>query len=281
MTDITDRRDGGRHASATQSSRTHRHEAELERHRLEAELDQARRLESLGRLSAGVAHDFNNLIGVILNHASVVAKTARRRPTPASHDVARIQRAAEQAADVTRKLLIFGRGDGVAPVVFDLNDLVEEVTELVGRSFQDDVNVRLRLSADHCPIRVDRGQIEQLVTNLLVNARDALVDGGTVIVSTHIDLSATQADSDAPVQRVVLTVADDGVGMPPDALQRVFEPFFTTKPAGQGTGLGLATVHTIATRAGGQVAIKSEETVGTTVCVRLPIIEATPSIDAT
>ena len=270
VTDLTDRRQAEANLREAELQK-HRHEAELERHRLEAELDQARRLESLGRLAAGVAHDFNNLIGVILNYASVVAKQLDENDA-ASHDVARIQRAAEQAADVTRKLLIFGRGDAVAPEVFDLNHLLEEVTELVGRSFQEDVNVLLRLSADHCPIRADRGQIEQLVTNLLVNARDALVDGGTVIVSTHIDCSATQTDSDVPAQQVVLTVADDGVGMPPDALQRVFEPFFTTKPAGRGTGLGLATVHTIATRAGGQVTIKSEQTVGTTVRVRLPIV---------
>ena len=259
VTDITDRRRVEANLRNAEIDR-HRHEAEIERHRLEAELDQARRLESLGRLAAGVAHDFNNLLGVILNFARVAAKQVDER-SPVADDIANIQRAAEQAADVTRKLLTFGRADAVNPEVLDLNARVEGITQLVDRSFGEGLTIETRLDPSGCIVRADAGQIEQLLMNLLVNARDALTGGGTITVTTVTDHNGAN---------VLLTVADDGPGMTADVAQRAFEPFFTTKTAEGGSGLGLATVHAIVERSGGHVSIDSTPGAGTTVRVRLP-----------
>ncbi|HWS48193.1 MAG TPA: PAS domain S-box protein [Acidimicrobiia bacterium] len=268
ITDLTERMWAEAELRAAVVEREH-NRAELERHRLEAELDQARRLESLGRLAAGIAHDFNNLMGVILNYASVAAKQLTENE-PAAQDLARIQRAAEQAADVTRKLLVFGHADPVHPEVFDLNELVADLAELIGGSFGDEVGVVAQLAAERCPVEADRSQIEQLVTNLLLNARDALPSGGTITVTTACETDAAAAREGETRDHVVLTIADNGVGMEPEVPKRAFEPFFTTKPAERGSGLGLATVHTIAARARGHVSIKSVPMAGTTVRVRLP-----------
>ena len=266
VTDITDRRDAEARLRAADLER-HQHLAELDRHRLEAELDQARRLESLGRLSAGVAHDFNNLIGVILNHVSV-AKRHLDEADASSHDLAQIQRAAEQAADVTRKLLVFGRANGVKPEVFALNDLIEDVTQLVEGSFGTEIAIQRNLDPHDCRIKADRGQFEQLVMNLLVNARDALPNGGHINVATRSTID--DAHPGAASERVVLTVTDNGIGMTESVVDRAFEPFFTTKSADQGSGLGLATVHAIVRRADGHVTIESAPEHGTTVRITLP-----------
>ena len=266
VTDISDRRAAEANQRAAEVERL-RHRAEIERHRLEAELDQARRLESLGRLAAGVAHDFNNLIGVILNYASVAIKQLDEGD-PVVEDVAKIQRAAEQAADVTRKLLVFGRADRVHPEVFSLNDLVEDVTELVEGSFGDGITVERLLDPDRCEVRADRGQFEQLLMNLLVNARDALTDGGKIRVATQLAADPEQPGTRTS-QHIVLTVSDNGSGMTPEVLGRAFEPFFTTKPAERGSGLGLATVHAIVARAEGHISVESAVGVGTTIRIRL------------
>jgi PAS domain S-box-containing protein len=270
VTDVTDRRDAEAQLRAAELDR-HRHKAELDRHRLEAELDQARRLESLGRLSAGVAHDFNNLIGVILNHASVAARNLEDTDT-VGQDLAYIQRAAEQAADVTRKLLIFGKADRVQPEVFDLNDLIEDVAQLVEGSFGRDITIQRELCTDHCRVKADRGQFEQLLMNLLVNARDALPHGGNIRVTTGHDTDRIQPG--ARTEPIVLTVADDGTGMTQSVQHRAFEPFFTTKSADNGSGLGLATVHAIVDRADGHITIASAPSSGTTIRIELPSAEA-------
>jgi PAS domain S-box-containing protein len=257
--DITDRRRVEANLRNAEIER-HRNEAEIERHRLEAELDQARRLESLGRLAAGVAHDFNNLLGVILNFARVAARQVDDG-TPVADDIAHIQHAAEQATDVTRKLLTFGRADPVNPEVLDLNTRVENITHLVDRSFGRRFAIVTQLAPGGCFVRADAGQIEQLLMNLLVNARDALATGGTITVTTSHEDDGSG---------VALTVADNGAGMTPDVVKRAFEPFFTTKTAEGGSGLGLATVHAVVERAGGHVTITSELGTGTMVCVRLP-----------
>ena len=243
----------------------HRQRAQLERHRLEAELAQSQRLESLGRLAGGVAHDFNNLVGVILNYTAALARQLDAGG-PAAADLLQIQRAAEQAAGVTHKLLIFGRVDRGNPEVVDVNQLVIESTQLVDRPFGDQISLVTALDSGGCRTYADRTQIEQLLMNLLLNARDALPDGGTITVATQLETSA----DDEPARRVVLTVTDDGTGMTPDVLRRAFEPFFTTKLPEHGSGLGLATVHAIATATGGHVAIDSQPGAGTSVRVTLP-----------
>jgi signal transduction histidine kinase len=271
VTDITERRQREADLRGAELQRAH-HEAELERVRLEVELNQTRRLESLGRLSAGIAHDFNNLVGVILNYAAAAAKELDAT-TAAMDDIAHIQQAAEQAADITRKLLSFGRTDPIHGKIFDLNQLIESVAELVGRSFGDQITIKTQLAPNGCFIDCDRSQVEQMLFNLLVNARDALTPGGTITVATRLE-ETTRPGSASTDFDAVLSVDDDGTGMSPDVLERAFEPFFTTKPPERGTGLGLATVHSIATRANGDVSIQSKPGVGTTVRVRLP---ATPN----
>jgi PAS domain S-box-containing protein len=263
--DVTERVHSDAALRAAELAR-HQHEAELARHRLEAELIETRRLESLGRLAAGVAHDFNNLLGVILNYASAAAHQVDAASS-AGRDIARIRQAAEQATDVTRKLLTFGRADAVNVEDFDLNELVRDITQLVDRSFGAEISVTNRLSPGPCCVHADRGQIEQMLMNLLLNARDAIVDRGTVLVATEL---TAPTRSGAKRAEVVLTVADTGSGMSAEVLRRAFEPFFTTKPAERGTGLGLSTAHAVATRAGGHIAIESDLGVGTTVRVRLP-----------
>ena len=191
-----------------------------------------------------------------------------------AHDLADIQRAAEQAADVTRKLLIFGKADRVQPEVFDLNDLTEDVAELVEGSFGREITIQRDLCTDDCRIKADRGQFEQLLMNLLVNARDAVPHGGNIRVTTAHETDRTQPGADR--QPIVLTVTDDGTGMTEPVLHRVFEPFFTTKSADNGSGLGLATVHAIVDRAGGHITIASTPTSGTTIRIELPSGEAGP-----
>ena len=186
VTDMTERR-LAEAALRTAEIEQHRQLAQLERHQLEAQLAQAQRLESLGRLAGGIAHDFNNLNGVILNYTAAIAKQLDES-SPAAADLAQIQRAAEQAAGLTRKLLIFGRVDRGRPELLDLNDLVVESTQLVDRPFGADIALVTQLEPEGCPTRADRAQIEQLLMNLLVNARDALPDGGTITVTTKLEI---------------------------------------------------------------------------------------------
>jgi len=272
VTDIRNRLQTEADLRAAELARA-RHEGELERHRLEAEIHQTRRLESLGRLAAGVAHDFNNLVGVILNYATVAARHIDAS-NPAASDMVHIRRAAEQAADVTRKLLTFGRADPVHPEIFDLNELIKSVTRLVDRSFGGGITVTTRLASAGCFIEADSGQIEQLLMNLLLNARDAVGNSGAITVTTTY-IEAPHSSAATNGGDIVVTVMDDGIGMPPHVLDRAFEPFFTTKPAERGTGLGLATVHAIVDRSNGHITITSEPAVGTTILVRLPTSTST------
>jgi len=265
VTDISDRRRAEAELRTAELEH-HRQQAEIERHQLEARLAQAHRLESLGRLAGGVAHDFNNLNGVILNYAAAIAKQLDPASTAAA-DLEQIQRAAEQATALTRKLLIFGRVDRGRPEVLDINDIVAETTQLVDRPFGPEITLMTDLSPNRCLTQVDRSQLEQLLMNLLVNARDALPAGGTISVSTEY---AAPSKDDMAGSAVVLTVSDNGIGMSPDILRRAFEPFFTTKLPEHGSGLGLATVHAIVTGAGGHVTMDSHLNGGTTVTVRLP-----------
>jgi len=267
VTDITDRRNNEADLRAALFAQQ-RQKAELDRHRLEAELNRSRRLESIGRLAAGVAHDFNNLVGVILNFAAAAAKQLEPASSAAG-DIAQIQYAAEQAAEVTRKLLTFGRADPLRLEVFDLNEIIVDVIQLVDRSFGQEIALAKQLTPHPCLIEADLSQTEQLLMNLLINARDALPNGGTIRVSTESG-DTTSSTEDGTPPSVVLTVADNGIGMSPDVLARAFEPFFTTKNPDRGTGLGLATVHSIVTRANGHVRIESTPQRGTTVKVSLP-----------
>jgi PAS domain S-box-containing protein len=259
--------------------------AQGERERLEAQLHQSQRLESLGQLAGGVAHDFNNLLGAILNYAAFVEErvvAAAAQPggagwAPVSRDVEQIRRAAERATNLTHQLLAFGRREIVQPRVLILNDIVTEVEQLLRRTLGEHIELTTSLSGDLWPVLADPGQIEQVLVNLAVNARHAMLEGGTLA----IDTANTVVDDDYAAschglkagRHVRLRVSDTGVGMPKHVVSRVFEPFFTTKPKGEGTGLGLATVYGIVTQAEGYAQVYSEPGLGTTFTALLPVTE--------
>jgi signal transduction histidine kinase len=257
-------------------------QAQAERERVENRLHQSQRLESLGMLAGGVAHDFNNLLNVILNCAGFVAEeTADKESVRA--DVGEIIKAAGRAAQLTRQLLIFGRGDQVQLKALDLNVVIADVQSLLVRSIGENVQLVVHPSASLPPVQADRGQLEAVLVNLAVNARDAMPGGGIltielgVILLDHEDTGLLPPLS--PGCYVTLSVSDTGVGMSPDLVARVFEPFFTTKPQGQGTGLGLATVHGIVTAAGGGLSVQSTPGAGTTVRAFYPAAEEPASAD--
>src|SRR5437763_10227563 len=262
---------------------TERIQAEAQRQALAAQLHQAQRLESLGQLAGGVAHDFNNLLAVIINYADFVLD-AVPEGAPAGletlfdgirSDTQAIFRAAETAAVLTRQLLIFGRQDAAHPRVLDIATVIKGVEPLLRRTLGEDIALELSLSPGLARIRADAGRLEQVLLNLAVNARDAMLAGGRLTVSAEnvdIDGEAAFARGLQPGRWVRLTVSDTGVGMNPSVAARAFEPFFTTKPKGHGTGLGLATVFGIVSEAGGQVAIDSDPGRGTRVQVDLPSV---------
>ncbi len=252
---------------------------QTERDRLERQLYQSQRLESLGQLAGGVAHDFNNLLAVISNYAAFVAEEVASR-TPQDEwqavrqDIQQIERATERAAALTRQLLAFARRDVIQPRSLNLNHVIEGIEQLLVRTLGEHVELSNDLATGLSPVLADPGQIEQVLVNLAVNARDAMPAGGKLIIST----TSTNVDADhaasrvglAPGRYVSLKVSDTGTGMSQEVIDRAFEPFFTTKAKGGGTGLGLATVYGIVSQLGGYVQIYSEPGLGTTFTILLP-----------
>jgi two-component system, cell cycle sensor histidine kinase and response regulator CckA len=237
---------------------TERRRSAEERAELEHRLAQAQRLESIGQLAGGVAHDFNNLLSVILTCVGF-AQRALPADHPVRDDVAEIGRAADRAAALTRQLLMFSRREVVKPEVLDVGALVRDLERLLDRTLSERIALRITVGPGLVPVLADRAQLEQVLVNLAVNARDAMPDGGTLAIAVG-----------GVAGGVRITVVDDGVGMPEEVRERAFEPFFTTKDPGQGTGLGLATVHGIVTDSGGTVDIDSAPGRGTVVTIFLP-----------
>jgi PAS domain S-box-containing protein len=252
-------------------------EAQRQRQELEGRLQRSQRLQSVGQLAGGVAHDFNNLLAAILNYAAIV-----REDVPAEAavqaDLAEIEDAARRGARLVHQLLLFSQGKLTEPETLDLNGVVQRLDRLLGRTLGEQVRLRYELEPELWPIEADVTNVEQVLVNLVVNARDALgLSGGTVTVMTaNAELAADDAtDLDAaPGRYVRLSVSDDGCGMDADVAARAIEPFFTTKPVGKGTGLGLATVLGIVTHAGGCLTLDSRPGEGTTVNVHLPRLVA-------
>lgn len=252
---------------------------ERETRRLRDELLQSQKLESLGRLAGGVAHDFNNLLTVIINCADAAREAVAEGRRPDLEDLVQIRASGDRAAALTRQLLAFARKQVVAPAVLDLNALVSASQKMLGRLLGEDVHVETALDPALWPVRLDPGQLEQVVMNLAVNARDAMPKGGHLWLSTR-NLPGGSSGSDhgpsgssdhGPVgDRVRLTVADDGEGMDATVRAHAFEPFFTTKPTGKGTGLGLATVHGIVRQAGGSITVESAPGAGARFIIDLP-----------
>ena len=243
-------------------------------------LRHAERMESLGQLVGGIAHDFNNLLNVIAGFADVLAEEIAglagedARLGSVLGDVEQVRGAAQRAIRLTRQLLIFARSDVVHPEVLSLNDIIAGLDQLLRRTLGEHITLNTAPADSLWPVKADAGQLEQVLVNLAVNARDAMPGGGKLTIDTaNITVDETYADSRPglkPGHYARLRVSDTGTGMPPEVLARVFEPFFTTKPAGKGTGLGLATFYGIITGAGGHPQIYSEPGFGTTITGLLP-----------
>jgi two-component system cell cycle sensor histidine kinase/response regulator CckA len=255
-----------------------------ERRTLEQQFQQAQKMEAVGQLAGGVAHDFNNLLTVVLGFCELLL--ADLDPSdPRLTDIGEIQKAATRAAGLTRQLLAFSRKQIIEPTRLNLNLVVTDMQTMLRRLIREDVTIVLGLLPEVAPVKADRGEVEQVVMNLAVNARDAMPQGGTLTIATaNVDLDEHYAKTHVAVKAgpyVALTVTDTGTGMTPEVQARLFEPFFTTKEPGKGTGLGMATVYGIVTRSGGSVGVDSEVGRGTSFKVYFPRADgAEPVMDA-
>jgi PAS domain S-box-containing protein len=242
-----------------------------ERRMLEEQLLHSQKLEAVGRLAGGIAHDFNNLLSVVSGYGEMVLADT---PEPARKRILEILRAADRATTLTRQLLAFGRKQVIEPKMLDLNAVVTDVSRMLHRLIGEDIELASRLSPDLGRIKADAGQVEQVIINLVVNARDAMPEGGKLTVeTTNVDLDddAVRGYVDVrPGPYVRLAVSDTGVGMDREVREHLFEPFFTTKGAGKGSGLGLATVYGIVKQGGGHIWIYSEPGWGTTFKIFFP-----------
>ena len=247
-----------------------------ERRQLEAQLSLSQRLEAIGRLSGGVAHDFNNLLGVIIGYSEALQQ--RMSPDdPHREAIDEIRNAGQRAASLTQQLLAFSRKQVLEPKVLDLNTIVSDVEKMLARLIGEDISLKLVLSSDLAHVKADRSQIEQVLLNLAVNARDAMPQGGELVIETSdVALDETAAWRRpylVPGRYVLLRVTDTGCGVDAALQARIFEPFFTTKGKGKGTGLGLATVYGVIKQSGGYILVDSEAGKGSTFEIYLPRVE--------
>jgi PAS domain S-box-containing protein len=249
---------------------------------LEEEYRQAQRLEAVGRLAGGIAHDFNNLLTALVGYTQLLLEGTS--PEDANYqDLSQIQETTDRAATLVRQLLTFSRREPTKPVVLNLNDVITDLLKLLDRIIGEDVQVIARLASDLPQIRADPGQMEQVLMNLAVNARDAMPDGGQLLIETaSVDFEEGDGDSYidmVPGTYVFLTISDSGVGMSQDVLRHIFEPFFTTKPEGEGTGLGLAMVYGIVKQHSGRIHAESESGGGTTFRIYIPAYYPEPGLE--
>jgi len=251
-----------------------------ERRGLEAQLQQAQKMEAVGQLAGGIAHDFNNLLTVITSYGAMVMADLPRE-SPHAADVQEILNAANRASSLTRQLLAFSRRQVLQPQVLDLNVLTGDLEKMLRRLLREDIQLITRFDPQLALVNADAGQLEQVIVNLVVNARDAMPRGGRIAIATsNVSLGdgfGTAHANMAPGPYVLLTVTDTGRGMDKTTQAHIFEPFFTTKPVGQGTGLGLSTVYGIVKQSGGYVWVYSEIERGTTFKIYLPAVANVPN----
>jgi len=250
-----------------------------ERKRLEEQLLQSQKMEAVGQLAGGVAHDFNNILTAIVGYTDLLAAELDGNARQLE-DLEEIRKAARRAAALTRQLLAFSRKQVLEPRIIDVNHVVSNLDKMLRSLISENIELKTDLADNLAAARADPNQIEQVIMNLAINARDAMPDGGTVTIETRNatldDAYASQHVSVIPGEYVMLAVSDTGCGMDEKTKSRIFEPFFTTKPAGRGTGLGLSTVYGIVKQSGGNIWLYSEPGKGTTFKIYLPAIAALP-----
>jgi signal transduction histidine kinase/CheY-like chemotaxis protein len=255
-----------------------RRRQEGEKERLQAQLVHAQKMESIGRLAGGVAHDFNNLLTTVMGNTSMVI-TKLGAENPAVPRLKDVMRAGESAAALTRQLLAFSRRQVTEPRPIDLNSHIEGIAPLLSRLIGENVRLVLKLGPGAASIMADPGQVEQIVINLVANARDAMPAGGRIVIETRRQRIDSPPPLTLPIMKpgehVVLSVSDNGIGISADDIQHIFDPFFTTKPVGKGTGLGLALVYGSVQQNGGSIAVHSVPGEGTTMTVYFPLAGST------
>jgi signal transduction histidine kinase len=262
--------------SDLESTNRRLHEEMLQREKAEGSLRQIQRLDAIGRLAGGLAHDFNNLLGVILGQSEILLD--RSKDQAGTHGLEMIRDSARRGATLTRQLLAFGRRQALETRVINLNMILADVEKLLRRVIGDDIELEFQTEAKLSSIEADPGQIEQVIVNLAINARDAMPNGGKLTIATaNLCLDEAYADRRAvvkPGRYVHVVVSDTGCGMDEHTQSHIFEPFFTTKEQGKGTGLGLATVYGIVKQSGGYIWVYSEQGHGTSFKIYLPMVEA-------
>jgi len=261
---------------------TQQKQAEKLREKMEIQLRQAQKMESVGRLAGGVAHDFNNMLGVILGHTELASEQLDPS-VPIYDSLVEIRKAARRSADLTQQLLAFSRKQVIVPKVLDLNEAVVDLLKMLQRLIGENIILDWKPKAMPCLVKVDPSQLDQVLTNLCVNARDAIAKSGKISIetgnSTFDETYCSLHPDAAPGEYVSLTVSDTGGGMEPQTLSHIFEPFFTTKEVGKGTGLGLATVYGIIQQSQGFIDVTSTPGQGTTFRIHLPLQKGQPGQD--
>jgi len=288
--DVTDfvrlKRQGNEQHKLAEEFRTRAEKMEAEIYSRARQIAEAnrQRLESLGRLAGGVAHDFNNLLGIVLGYARLLTE-ATPEEHPSKAGLTAIERAAESAAALTRQLLAFSRQQVLEPKVLDANRVVSNIDSLIQRLIGENIDFKTVLAADLGRIKADPGQLEQVIMNLAINARDAMPDGGRLVIETrNVEVTEAYAREHAGAISglcIGIAVSDTGIGISKELQQRIFEPFFTTKDRGEGTGLGLATVYGIVKQSGGHISVYSEPGMGTSFRIFLPRVYDPLEIAAT
>jgi two-component system cell cycle sensor histidine kinase/response regulator CckA len=255
---------------------TDRHRAKVEQENLEAQLRQSQKMEAIGRLAGGVAHDFNNLLTVILTHCGFLLGDLGPR-TQQHDDASDIQAAARRAAELTQRLLAFSRQQVLTPTVIDLNSVLRDLESMLVSLLGEGIELEIMLHPGAVRLKADRAQLEQIVLNLVVNARDAMPHGGRLqILTAQVNLGPDYVRTHPEAsegKHVALGVRDTGLGMSEEVLARIFEPFFTTKEQGKGTGLGLSTVYGIVKQSGGSIHVESRVGFGSTFEVFFPAVD--------
>ncbi len=254
-----------------------------ERKKLEEQLRHSQKMEGIGTLAGGIAHDFNNILTAIIGYGGLAQRNVKNDPTTEGY-IQQVLDAADRAGDLTKRLLAFSRKQVIEPVLADLNEIVRNIEKMLRRIMTEDIELSTVLSAGEIPVIVDIGQIEQVLMNLVANARDAMSEGGHLIIQTdsvNIDGSYAEAHIFENMgMHAVLTVSDTGIGMDQGTKENIFEPFFTTKGKGKGTGLGLSMVYGIIRQHNGNINVYSEVGKGTTFRIYLPMAQAKAKIES-